>query len=305
MFTYDKDVAAPHHIRINAIGGSGDEPWLKELEDNVLSDCPNIVYVDNSGMDAPAPVSSDLSILLILADESDDHQQLIQCMERACTNSEFSIAFVPVGKSIECQNGHSKADKCSNTLERLHWLEKIRSVVDTLVLLNGDQQAVDTAIVGAVPLLLSGSTFIGIDYADIRWVLTCSGSEGSKGVFIAGSEELFDPDYPERDAKRLGTQLLRVAGKRLQYCLGCLDYSRDCKLVLKTVVDLQEKLHSILCIEDATLVYSVAMRSRDTPGTVSKLVSIAGKLDLTEATLDRISQPDQSDNAAAVASLGE
>lgn len=80
MFTYDKDVRPQHHIRINAIGGSGDEPYLKDLQDNVLSDCPNMVYVDNSGMDAPAPVSSDLSILLVLAEESDHHQHLIRCI---------------------------------------------------------------------------------------------------------------------------------------------------------------------------------------------------------------------------------
>ena len=302
MFTYDKDVRPHHHIRINAIGGSRDEPFLKHLEDNVLSDCSNIVYVENSGMDAPAPINSDLSILLVLAEESDDHQQLIQCIERACTNSKFSIAFVPVGKSID---SHHTAGNDSNTHERLQWLKKIRAVVDTLVLLNGDQQEVDTAVVGAVPLLLSGSTFIGIDYADIRMVLTGSGSEGANGVFIAGSGELIDPENPEYDAKRLATRLLRVAGRPLQYCLGCLDYSRDCKLLLKTVVSLHEKLHSILCVEDATLVYSVAVRSRDAPGTESKLVCIAGKLELTEATLDRIVHFEQSSNAAAVASLVE
>ena len=57
MFTYDKDVLPHHHIRINTIGGSGDEPYLKDLQDNVLTECSNIVYVGNSGMDALAPVS--------------------------------------------------------------------------------------------------------------------------------------------------------------------------------------------------------------------------------------------------------
>ena len=234
MFTYDKDVHPHHHIRINTIGGSGDEPCLKDLQDNVLSDCPNIVYVDNSGMDAPTPVSSDLSILLVLAEESDDHQQQIRCIERACTNSEFSIAFVPVGRLIDCQQSNHAAGNGFNFRKMLQWLKKIRAAVDTLVLLNGDRQEANTAVVGAVPLLLSGSTFIGIDYADIRWVLTCSGSEGGKGVFIAGSVELTDPENPECDAKRLGTQLLRIAGRPLQYCLGCLDYSRDCNCLLYT-----------------------------------------------------------------------
>ena len=305
MFTYDKDVHPQPHIRINAIGGSGDEPYLKDLQDNVLSGRSNIVYVDNSGMDAPTPINSDLSILLILAEESDDHQQLLRCIERACTNSELSIAFVPVGRSIDCQQSHHSAGKDSKNYEMFQWLKKIRAVVDTLVLLNGDRQEVDNAVVGAVPMLLSGSTLIGIDYADIRSVLTCYGSEGGKGVFIAGSVELIDPENPEYDAKRLGTQLLRIAGKSLRYSLGCLDYSRDCKLLLETVIGLYEKLQSILCIESATGAYSVALCSRDEPITESRLVCIAGELKLTEATLDRFVHYDQSNDAVVSGSIQE
>ena len=295
MFKIDEDLISQRPaVSVHTIGGSGDEPFLKDLENNILADCPSIEYIDNSGMDISFTPSSFLSILLVLAEETDDHQQLIQYLEKVRANSSLTVAFVPVGSSKNRQYRSSVAGNDSNRYQKLQWLEKIRTTVDTLVLLKEDRQEVDTTIVGAVPLLLNGSTCIGIDFADIRYILTGMESERAHGIFIAGSETLTDAENPECNAIRLGTRLLSIAGRPLQCCLGCLDYAKYYKLSLGGAVEVHEKVCNTACINDATSAFSMVVRSDVALCTDSKLMYIAGQLDLTKATLDRIMNHEQS-----------
>ena len=179
-------------------------------------------------------------------------------------------------------------------------LSQLESVVDTLVLAPCAQQELPEAVLATIPLLLTRS-FISIDYADIRYVLTSGlsstesnssetrGKEGKPGVCIVAWER-YGSNKILASAVSLGNQVANTYQTPLNNCLLSIPVARvGSSATLQDINAAAEAAYSAICPADTVKVFGTPIIDKDCPtDRLLTMVCIAGQTKLTTDLLNRL-----------------
>ena len=243
----------------------------------------NLSYRCEPGI-AQRDASNQFDIGVITFENLVDTNKCLALSQCAASSCRFTIAYIPVVANTP----DTDADAV------LLLLYKIERLVDTVVLVPGKRQYMSEDVVTMVPALLSGSSFIGIDYADIRHVLTANKTVRSvkPGVcivdteFYTGSQDLLD------SAEKLGRRMSSIPPTRYESCLVSIPMTgKDVSLKLHDLVTTAEVLHGAICPADSPLVFGAPVVGTENSGNgCLNMVCVAGHTKVSLEWLDSLLQ---------------
>jgi len=281
-------------VRVHTIGCVGDQLLMDQLKSVLPSDLEHVLF--EYAQDAQCNLSqsgfetSDLSVISVCADIALHEPELISRCKEAAANSSFTVLFVPIcaqaDDDAQIDPAGQNANRLKTTLEQLQHLARY---VDTLVLVPTQQFTVPIEIVCAIPMLLTRTGYIGIDFADIKTVLSDAASTAKNpetGFYVAQHAAYSGADELQAAATTLTAQVQALAQQPLQNCVASIVLSSDNLFTLDAIINAADKIYDGICIADAIRVFS-APRYSITPGTAS-LLCLAGKIDLRAETLLRL-----------------
>lgn len=284
MFILPPDALALH-VRILTLGQRGEQQLLNEIKAIVPGDAnaTEIEYLQDS--DGSADFSEikacDFTVIALCANSALDLSQLITSCKNAAAASNFTVLIAPLLPS-----------DCGSQVRRLEQLREISKLVDTLVLVPSTQATVPTEIASCIPLLLSGCSFIGIDIADIKYVLTDAANtevQANEYFHIAMHEHYAGTDDLQLAAATLAERLNNSAQTPLSSCLASLCFSSSTACKLNDITRAAETIYSGVSPTDSTQVFGAPLLSASN-GAADRpsLQCIAGKLTLDLETLLRL-----------------
>lgn len=273
------------NVRVLILGAMDEQLLIDKLKAIIPENSSAIEYEylqDTDGTLAFTDLKpADFTVIALCGDTSYSRDHLSNNCKKAAALSEFTVLFVPV---YSYTNGNIEIDHPASQALKSEPPDHLSSLVDTLILTPCKEPVVPIEIISAIPLLLSGSSFIGIDVADIKYVLADSASNTGKQeafCYIASHEYYTGANDIQSIASTLATRVSNMAKKPLQNCVASICLAKNGSTTLDNLQSAVEEIYNGICSPDTIRVFGAPALYDYTDNSAGvSMMCIAGPLSL-------------------------